>query len=134
MSKDFLTKKFRAFDDGVMIYQDMVSSKNDPYKQLSEFFDKIREDSIVMQFVGNQDKTKRDIYEDDIIKIQLPAGGFWGNIKVEKIGIVRYEPDRGAFIVEWDWSKNQHHVVLNCDIAWTAEILGNRYENPELFK
>lgn len=63
------------------------------------------------------------IYQGDILKIELPCGGFWGNIKQEKIGKVLYEPECGGFKVEWNYSKNQHHVLLTCDIAIDSKTI-----------
>ena len=74
-------------------------------------------------FTGNCNKSGKEIYEGSKVKIYLPAGGFWGNIKLEKIGVVRWEPENGGFIVEWEYSKNQYHELLNCDIAHGAEII-----------
>lgn len=72
------------------------------------------------------------IWEGDILRIKLPAGGFWGNIKVDKVGIVRYEPDYGGYIVQWEYSRHQHHERLTCDIAHGAEYLGNVHSDKEL--
>ena len=71
----------------------------------------------------------KTIYAGDIIQISLPAGGFWGQVTQTKVGVVRYEEDYGGFIVEWAYSRNQHHTMLDCDIAYGAKILGNVYEN-----
>jgi hypothetical protein len=77
----------------------------------------------VGQSIESCDKNGIIIFEGNNLKIQLPLGGFWGNVKQEKIGLVRFEPDYGAFIVEWEYSKNQHHVILDCDIAYESEII-----------
>lgn len=84
---------------------------------------------LPMLFTGNVDKNKKEIYAGDYMKILLPDEHFWRGQPREKIGIVKYESDYGAFIVEWAHSKNQHHVILNCDVAFEGEVLGNVHEN-----
>ena len=83
----------------------------------------------VGQFTGLCDKNGVKIFEGDKMSIQLPLGGFWGNIKQTKIGFIRYESDYGGFIVEWEYSKNKHHVDLGCDIAFDGEVIGNIHNN-----
>lgn len=85
----------------------------------------------IMQFTGLKDKNGKEIYEGDHIKIQLPLGGFWGNVYTERIGEVKYEPDHAGYIIEWHSERNQHHIQLDCDIALTSEILGNKYQNHQ---
>lgn len=132
---------FRAWDikNQKMLYPDGVCG---PYRQpntelicelLADFIneeeggDELTEDFILMQYTGNENKNKKRIFAGDVLKIQLPVGGFWGKTKTEKIGVVRYEPEYGGFIVEWEYSKNQHHILLTCDIAWDCEIVGHKY-------
>ena len=74
---------------------------------------------IKMQFTGLQDKNSKDIFESDIIK--------WK----DKTAVVKWGDDAGGFIIEWAYSKNQHHELLTCDIACECEILGNQFDNPE---
>ena len=79
------------------------------------------QDVIWMQSLGlKTENNVADIYEGDILKYK------------DKIGIVRYEPDYGGYILEFKWSKDQHHQLLGCDLACRAEKLGNIHENPDL--
>ncbi len=90
--------------------------------------------NTVSIFTEQEDKASIKIYSGDIMKVELPMGGFWGNVKREEIGEVMYEPDYAAFVVRWKYSKNQHHVVLNCDTAFFGKVIGNITDNPELLK
>lgn len=92
------------------------------------------QEMIMMQFTELLDKNKKEIYEGDIMKIELPAGGFWGTANFKKIGVVRYEPDYGGYIIEWEYSRHQHYKSLDCDIAFGGEVLGNIYEHTHLIK
>lgn len=78
------------------------------------------------QWTGLTTRDKKEIYVNDTVKIQLPLGGFWGKVKKEEIGIIKFEPEKGGFIVEFD-SKNhggkQPYVSLDVDIAFNAEII-----------
>lgn len=68
------------------------------------------------------------IYDGDIIEFTMPDEPFWGNLRnTRKQGKVRYEPDYGGYIIEWEWSKNQHHVLLDCNVAFGADIIGNEW-------
>ena len=78
------------------------------------------------QWTGLTTKDKKEIYAEDTLKVQLPLGGFWGNVKKEEIGIVKYMADQGGYVVQFDihkYGKNQSYVRLDCDIACTAEII-----------
>ena len=90
------------------------------------------DDLEILWFTGCYDRNKIEIYAGDIRKIKLPMNGFWGNIQRYEIAQVRYEADFGGFICEWAYSRHQHHIRLDCDIAFESEYLGNIYEHSNL--
>jgi uncharacterized phage protein (TIGR01671 family) len=83
----------------------------------------------VGQFTGLHDKDGVKIWEGSRMKISLPMGGFWGNVKEDKEGVVVYEPEKSGFLVEWDGiSPRQNYERLDCDLAFTGEVVGNIHE------
>lgn len=85
----------------------------------------------VMQYTWLKDKIWKEIFEWDIVNYQLPNDNFWQYEKQQrKIGQIKYEPEWGWFVCEWEYSKNQHQEYIGCDNDMI--ILGNIYENPEL--
>ena len=114
--------KFRAFIDGEMIQADALAFEQ--YEPLSMQLAKC---PTLMQYTGLKDKNGVEIYEGDIMK---PVTNYL--YKFGNQGAVEYEPDYGGYIVIGEWSKNQHHENLTCDIAIECEVIGNIHQNPEL--
>ena len=86
------------------------------------------DDYVIQQYTGLTDKNDNPIYEGDILKIHYDVGG-------DVIGQVLYEADHGGYIFQWKRKgPNQHHINLNCDVAFESVIVGNILENPELLK
>nr|DAT75636.1 MAG TPA: YopX protein [Caudoviricetes sp.] len=75
----------------------------------------------LMQYTGLKDKTEKEIYEGDIVKLRNNHG----------MGVVKYYDEWGAFVVEY--IKPRPIVVLGTNYyKEDIEVIGNIYENPEL--
>ena len=85
---------------------------------------------VALQYTGLTDSNDKEIYEGDILMYKtgsIPTTGV--------IGQVLYEADEGGYIFQWERKgPNQHHINLNCDVAFESVIVGNILENPELLK
>ena len=88
------------------------------------------DDYVIQQYTGLNDNNDDPIYEGDILMYKsgsIPTTGV--------IGQVLYEADEGGYIFQWERKgPNQHHINLNCDVAFESVIVGNILENPELLK
>ena len=84
------------------------------------------DDYVIQQYTGLTDSNDDPIYEGDILKNHYDVGN---NI----IGQVLYESDHGGYIFQWERKgPNQHHINLNCDVAFESVIVGNIFEHSEL--
>jgi uncharacterized phage protein (TIGR01671 family) len=115
--------KFRAWDDGVMVYSHN-NSENTEYFQLSWFFGKIREDAITMQYLGKKDKNEKEICEGDLIR----QGDTLFEVK---------KCDGGYELQIWREMKKGGAIegsVYNISALSEryCEIIGNIYENPKI--
>lgn len=74
---------------------------------------------ILMQSTGFRDKNGKEIFEGDIID----------SYDVGLSGIIEFRPDLGAFVstlIEY------HNFERLCNVANSAKIIGNIWENLEL--
>ncbi len=101
----------------------LYNSENDEWHTIGERF-------FVDYHIFMTDKNGVELYTNDICKVQLPLGGFWGNVVTEKIGVVEYNTDLAGYIIRWKYSKNQHYIEINSDLD--IEIIGNIYENSDI--
>lgn len=88
------------------------------------------DDLVFVQYTGLTDINDNPIYEGDILMYKsgsIPTTGV--------IGQVLYEADEGGYIFQWERKgPNQHHINLNCDVAFESVIVGNIFEHSELLK
>jgi len=107
--------KFRAWDDGKMIYSHN-NSINHTNVQLEWFYKVIRKDSIIMQFTGLEDDADEEIYESDIVLDILD----------------------NRLVVEWNDDTRKFQFSDGTDIndgnryGTYKRIIGNIYETPNL--
>ena len=116
--------KFRAFDDGKMLTMPLDTNFG-----ISRFFGILRDDAIVMQFTGIQDKNGKDVYEGDVIRDCITNAFL--NVKFGHNKNNAYQGWYCKYIgidvrdtsLNGDYDSNQNDNI---------EIIGNIYENPEL--
>ena len=109
-----ITIKFRAFDDGKMIYPTGALSK------LKRFIRIIREDAIIMQFTGLLDKNGKEIYEGDINQY-----GY----------IIKYWEEKALFGEYGTRNGIDYDILMSYPIDSKSQIIkGNIYENRELLE
>lgn len=113
--------KFRAFDEGKMIYENNIlhlKNEDNLVLRLAKFWCNIRNDSHVMQFTGLHDKNGKEIYEGDFITYS----GITSNGQ-KIIRVVNYNSDYARF---------QGGMYPLSETKNLIEVIGNIYENPEL--
>lgn len=113
--------KFRAWDDGVMIYSDSFScDQYVDYAWLCKFFESIRSDAIIMQWTGLTDKDGVNVYEGDQFKITMSVnaddrimrGSSYSTYKeVECIFRVLFNPSDASFILSTN-TKNTYKTTF----------------------
>jgi uncharacterized phage protein (TIGR01671 family) len=89
--------------------------------------------AVILQYTGRKDKNGKEIYEGDIITLQLLGDDDWTkkcNVLFDK------------FTVEWAQNLMGWYPATNNGYEpdetwwddWTVEVIGNIYENPDLDK
>ncbi|RAS90296.1 hypothetical protein A6E21_25905 [Bacillus cereus] len=87
---------------------------------INEIFN--QEDVVYMQYTGLTDKDGKEIYEGDIVKIS--GHPFQGSIDIDGNYEVGYNELMELCCGGWYLHRMRH---------W-AEVIGNKFENPELLK
>ena len=132
--KKEITKSFNFSDvEGDGGYGDIYNPKLDFDNSISVY--QLHDENlfILMQFTGLCDKNGKEIYEGDILEIKNYEKGFgWTTRKA----FVFFED--GCFKIDNNnyWNPLVAHVIgEDTDYkGWTAKVIGNIYENPELIK
>ena len=116
--------KFRVWDFTIKRFDTEIYQAGEQFGHPSSC------DWIAQQYTGLTDSNDNPIYEGDILIYKsgsIPTTGV--------IGQVLYEADEGGYIFQWERKgPNQHHINLNCDVAFESVIVGNIFEHSELLK
>jgi len=133
--------KLRAWDGTKMITPAFVWNKLSCqfYNQFHDkwMFGTKHENIILMQYTGLNDKSRKEIYEGDILK-------YWDGEKGRDNGVVIF--NKGSFVASAIFDKGRfvasaHHNIFCKILDWWDltvpdfnEIIGNIYENPKLLQ
>jgi len=123
--------KFRAWDEESKIMFDIARFDLADYTVYPHLFASgfIGERLKIMQYTGVDDVKGTPIYEGDILKMGITMSYY-------RRGIVEFE--NGYFTFTEMWQKG---LLIECEekpdplnYYYEPEVLGNRYENPEMLK
>lgn len=82
----------------------------------------------VGQFTGKQDRNSSDVFDGDIVKPQTTK--LYTPTK-EEIGAVYWDDKEAGFMIHWLDDDSRLGIS---EFFRGVEIIGNRFENPELLK
>ncbi len=77
------------------------------------------------QYIGVKDKNGKYIFEEDILKITYPETGDC------TVGVIKYSTRKSCFGILYDDLFVGFDI---CDLEGILEVIGNTYENNDLFK
>ncbi|ELC8383211.1 MAG: YopX family protein [Clostridium perfringens] len=123
MSRDI---KFRAWDEelGEMLYTESEEWFDDGvYFRFNKHEEELRHD--LMRYTGLKDENGKEIYEGDILSIKIYSRD---KIIVQCKALVEFKD--GYFGVIWGYDKS--FLSLKSFFNTKFEVVGNKYENPEI--
>lgn len=88
------------------------------------------DDVILMQYTGLKDKNNKEIYEGDILSIEIKDKTIKGKIIASGNTVVEYKDCK--FGVVWGWHRD--FTGLDGFYNTTFEVIGNVYEDPKLLQ
>lgn len=121
-------RRYRAWDDGVMVYSDSFKDDRNygAYDYIRFFFEKIRGDAIVMDYSGIKDRKDQPIYEGDICRF---ADKYNYYVVFEDTQFICYH-----VVKDWGRWGPLHRINDHDLLKYPFEVIGNIYENPEFLK
>ncbi|BAH07968.1 YopX family protein [Clostridium kluyveri] len=131
--------KFRAWDEQarrIINWEELKFDKDNGDDSIC-FYEKIDDcewnggaDYKLMQYTGLKDKNGVEIYEGDILHIEIENWHIKGDIIASGNEVVEYQ--ECCFGVIWGYHRD--FIKLNGFTNTTFEVIGNIYSNPELLK
>ncbi|NGT65638.1 hypothetical protein G6Z16_01860 [Clostridium perfringens] len=118
--------KFRAWDEelGEMLYTESEEWFDDGvYFRFNKHEEELRHD--LMRYTGLKDENGKEIYEGDILSIKIYSRD---KIIVQCKALVEFKD--GCFGVIWGYDKT--FLSLKSFFKTKFEVVGNKYENPEI--
>ncbi|CZR10923.1 YopX family protein [Trichococcus collinsii] len=124
--------KFRAWDKKIQQFIDakeIVISDGKIFRNWQDFEDYIPDDGTIdlVWFTGLKDKNGTDIFEGDIL---TAADGY--------TGLIGYRAESAQFVgfnIGKEFTEEEFDTLYTVNGSFnSAEVIGNRFENPELLK
>ena len=129
--------KFRVYDKKKKQMFDVMCLYSDRQLEYRDGFAVVKlnkndsNDFVVMQYTGFKDKNNKEVYEGDIVLIDV-GDSF---LEIKQQCVVRYDNMNASYCFETN-SGNKKYLTRfgNPDFFFKnkVEVIGNVYENPEL--
>lgn len=103
--------------------------QNNLYLDILTYPNKYNDRFILMQYTGLTDKNGKEIYEGDILYVEITDSNI-GRVIASDNTAVKYKD--GMFGV--DWGTRKEFTNFNGFYNTTFEVIGNIYENSELLQ